>query len=261
VSWWHAALLGLLQGVTEFLPVSSSGHLALAQMVVPGFHQPGVVFDAMLHLGTAMAVVWSERAELVRWLTTPSGWRLGGLLVLGTLATAVVALPLERPAEAAFTRPVWVGVGLLITATVVAATRWIGRPGRGEPATGWRDALVVGLVQGLTIFPGVSRSGSTILASLGRGLDRSWAARFSFLLSVPAILGATALQIAGEREALLRMGPGFWLACVLGAVVAGVSGYLSLRVVLRTLGSEVFHRFAWYCLPLGLVVVAVGMSR
>ncbi len=259
MSWWHAVLLGLLQGVTEFLPVSSSGHLALAQMVVPGFDQPGVVFDAMLHLGTAMAVVWSERAELVRWMTTPTGWRLGGLLVAGTLATAAVALPLEDVAEAAFTRPVWVGVGLLLTATVVGATRWIGRPGRGESGTRWGDAVVVGLVQGLTIFPGVSRSGSTIVAGLGRGLDRQWAARFSFLLSVPAILAATVLQVAGEREALLRLGAGFWAACLLGAVVAGVSGYLSLRVVLRTLGSEVFHRFAWYCLPLGLVVVAVGM--
>jgi len=261
VSWWHAVLLGLLQGVTEFLPVSSSGHLALAQMVVPGFEQPGVVFDAMLHLGTAMAVVWSERGELVRWLTTPPGWRLGGLLVAGTLATAAVAMPLKDVAESAFTRPVWVGVGLLVTGTVVAATRWVGRPGRDEPATRWADAVVVGLVQGLTIFPGVSRSGSTILAGLGRGLDRRWAARFSFLLSVPAILAATVLQVAGERQALLRMGPGFWAVCLLGAAVAGVAGYLSLRVVLRTLGSEVFHRFAWYCLPLGLVVIAVGMAR
>lgn len=252
-------LLGLLQGVTEFLPVSSSGHLALAQMVVPGFHQPGVVFDAMLHVGTATAVVWFERAELVRWLTTPTGWRLAGLLVVGTLATAVVALPLENVAEGAFVRPVWVGVALLVTGVVVGATRWLGRGGRGEADTRWRDAVVIGLAQGMTIFPGLSRSGTTILAGLGCGLDRRWAARFSFLLSVPAILAATTLQVVGERHALGALGAEFWVACVVGAIVAGVSGYVCLRVVLRTLSSEVFHRFAWYCLPLGVVVVAVGL--
>jgi undecaprenyl-diphosphatase len=254
-------LLGLLQGVTEFLPVSSSGHLALAQMVVPGFHQPGVVFDAMLHVGTATAVVWFERAELVRWLTTPAGWRLAGLLVVGTLATAVVALPLEDIAEAAFVRPVWVGIALLVTGLVVAGTQWLGRGGRGESGTRWRDALVIGLAQGLTIFPGLSRSGTTILAGLGSGLDRRWAARFSFLLSVPAILAATTLQIVSERQALAVLGVDFWIACVVGAMVAGISGYVCLRVVLRTLSSEVFHRFAWYCLPLGAVVVAIGLLR
>ena len=93
-SIWEAALLGLLQGLTEFLPVSSSGHLALAQLLVPGFSQPGVVFDAMLHVGTAAAVVWYERGEIRRWLTTPGGRRLLGLLVIGTIATAAIAGPL-----------------------------------------------------------------------------------------------------------------------------------------------------------------------
>ena len=122
---------------------------------------------------------------------------------------------MNRPNMRLLTAALVASALLLITATVVAATRWISRPGRGEPATGWRDALVVGLVQGLTIFPGVSRSRSTILASLGRGLDRNWAARFSFLLSVPAILGATVLQIAGER--VYGLAPGGILVLEVGA--------------------------------------------
>jgi undecaprenyl-diphosphatase len=258
MTWWHAALLGLLQGLTEFLPVSSSGHLALAQMLVPGFEQPGVVFDATLHVGTTLAVIWFERREIVRWATSREGWRLGWLLVLGTLATAVVAFPLEHLAESAFSSLTWVGVGLVVTAIVVAATRWVGGGTRDETTTGWRQVVAVGLVQGMAVFPGVSRSGSTILTGLASGLERSWAARFSFLLSVPAVLGATLVQVVGEREAIAAAGPAFWLACVVGAVVAAVSGVVALHLVLRTLSSEVFHRFAWYCLPLGVVVLVLA---
>lgn len=258
MSWWQAVLLGLLQGVTEFLPVSSSGHLALAQMLIPGFEQPGVVFDAMLHVGTAFAVVWAERRELVRWLTTPQGVRLAGLLVIGTLATAVVAFPLRDLAEDAFEKALWVGAGLLVTAAVVGATARMRGGQRQEATTEWRQAVLVGLVQGLAVFPGVSRSGSTIAAGLLSGLERAWAARFSFLLSVPAIAGATLVQLVSEREAVVAAGTGFWLACGLGAVAAAVAGVIALRLVIRTVSSRVFHRFAWYCLPLGLVVLAVG---
>lgn len=258
MSWWQAVLLGLLQGITEFLPVSSSGHLALAQMLIPGFEQPGVVFDAMLHVGTAFAVVWAERRELVRWLTTPQGVRLAGLLVIGTLATAVVAFPLRDVAEEAFEQALWVGAALLVTAVVVGATARMRGGQRQEATTEWRQAVLVGLVQGLAVFPGVSRSGSTIAAGLLSGLERGWAARFSFLLSVPAIAGATLVQLVSEREAVVAAGGGFWLSCGLGAVIAAVSGVIALRLVIRTLSSRVFHRFAWYCLPLGLVVLAVG---
>lgn len=258
MSWWQAVLLGLLQGVTEFLPVSSSGHLALAQMLIPGFEQPGVVFDAVLHVGTAFAVVWAERRELVRWLSTTGGTRLAGLLVLGTAATAAVAFPLRDLAEGAFESTTWVGGGLLVTAAVVGATAAMRGGQREEPTTEWRQAVVVGVVQGLAVFPGVSRSGSTIAAGLVSGLDRAWAARFSFLLSVPAITGATLVQVVSEREALVVAGNGFWLACGLGAVAAALSGVVALRLVIRTVGSRVFHRFAWYCLPLGLIVLAIG---
>ena len=166
-----AVLLGVLQGLTEFLPVSSSGHLALAQILIPGFTQPGVVFDAMLHVGTAAAVVWYERGEIRRWMTTAAGRRLLGLLVLGTLATAVIAFPVKSLAEAAFVKPLWVGVALLVTGCVVGLTRWLAGGSRAEAGTGWRQAVLIGLAQGAAVVPGLSRSGMTIAAALGAGLD------------------------------------------------------------------------------------------
>jgi len=251
----HALLLGLIQGLTEFLPVSSSGHLALAQMLIPGFEQPGVVFDALLHVGTAAAVLVFERRELVRWAVSPEGRRLLGLLVVGTVATAAVAFPLREVASAAFDRPSWVGIGLLLTALVVWSTRALAGGQRDERTSGWRQAVAVGLLQGVAVFPGISRSGMTIATGLASGMERSWAARFSFLLGVPAILGVTAVEVWGHRDALSAAGFEFWGPALAGAVAAAVSGYVALRIVLRTLQSHHFHRFAWYCLPLAVVVL------
>lgn len=256
-----AVLLGVLQGLTEFLPVSSSGHLALAQMVIPGFSQPGVVFDAMLHVGTAGAVIWYERREISRWISSAGGRRFVGLLILGTLATAVVAFPIKRVAEAAFQRPTWVGIALIVTGMVVGLTKWMPGGRRDEAGTTWRQAMIIGLVQGLAVFPGLSRSGLTISSALGVGLDRKWAARFSFLLGVPAILGVTVLEVFDERYALAAAGSAYWLACFVGAIAAGFAGYFALAIVIKTLSSRVFHRFAWYCVPLGLLVITLTWGR
>ena len=256
-----ALLLGLIQGLTEFLPVSSSGHLALAQMLIPGFHQPGVLFDAMLHVGTASAVVWFERRQILEWVGSPVGRRMVGLLVVGTLAPAVVGLALRDVAEAAFVKPVWVGVFLVVTGLVGATTRFLAGGDRDDGSTTWKQAAVIGLLQGAAVFPGLSRSGTTIAAGLGVGLQRSWAARFSFLLGVPAIAGVTAAELISQRQALAGHSVGFFISCLIGMVAAGVSGYVALKIVLRTLSSRVFHRFAWYCIPLGIVVIAIVAGR
>jgi len=258
MSWWQAVFLGVLQGVTEFLPVSSSGHLALAQGLIPGFHQPGVLFDAMLHLGTAAAIVVFERKELMRWIRSPAGPRLLLLLVTGTLVTAVPALPLRHLAEGAFLKPAWIGIGLVLTGAVVLWTGLLEGGSSEEEGTSWRQAALVGLAQGFAIFPGISRSGTTIAAGLGAGLERRWAARFSFLLAVPAIAGATLVELAGARGQLGGMGGAFWGACAVGSVAAGLSGYVALHVVIRTVTSRVFHRFGWYCLPLGALVLVLS---
>lgn len=255
---WQAILLGILQGVTEFLPVSSSGHLALAQMLIPGFAQPGVVFDAMLHVGTAGAVVWFERRQIVDWIHSTVGWRLLGLLCVGCVATVVVAFPLRATAIAAFLDPTWVGVALVVTGVVVASTRLLPGGSRTEGDMTWRQAVLVGMIQGLAVFPGLSRSGITIAAGLGSGLQRTWAARFSFLLGVPAILGVAVVEVASARTALLDADLSFLVACLLGTVAAGISGLFALKVVIRTVSSRRFHRFAWYCIPVGMIVLVLA---
>lgn len=258
MTWWQAGLLGLLQGLTEFLPVSSSGHLALAQRLIPGFSQPGVVFDAVLHVGTALAVVWFERRALLRWLRTADGPKVLGLLVVGTAATAVPGFALRSQAEADFTRLAWVGAFLVLTGLIVLATYVLPGGGRDLATTGWRQAILIGLAQGCAVFPGISRSGSTIAAGLGCKLEREWAARFSFLLGVPAIVGATLVEVVGQAGRIEAAGSAFWVACGVGGVTAAVTGYLALRLVLRAVTSRVFYRFAWYCLPLGMLVLAAS---
>lgn len=262
MSWWHGLILGILQGLTEFFPVSSSGHLALVQMVFNRlgwtFEQPGVVFDAMLHIGTASAVIWYERRRLRTWLTTPAGWRLIGLLVLGTVATAAVAFPLKNLATEAFEKSLVVGICLLITGLFVLSTRFLSGGPTSEGGTQWYQAVVIGLVQGLAIFPGISRSGATITAALGTGLDREWSARFSFLLSLPAIAGATLVQLIEYRAELMHVGTDFWIPLLTGGLAAAVTGLVALKVVVKTVSSRLFDRFAFYCLPLGAAVVLLS---
>jgi undecaprenyl-diphosphatase len=258
VTWWQAALLGVLQGLTEFLPVSSSGHLALAQHLIPGFSQPGVVFDAVLHVGTALAIIWFERRALLRWLHEAEGVKVLGLLIAGTAATAVPGFALRSQAEADFTRLVWVGGFFMLTGVIVLATYVLPGGERVVRTTGWKQAVLIGLAQGCAVFPGISRSGSTIAAGLGCGLEREWAARFSFLLGVPAIAGATLVEVVGHAGRIEAAGSSFWIACGVGGVTAAVTGYFALGLVLRAVTSRVFYRFAWYCLPLGLLVLAAS---
>ena len=255
----HAALLGVLQGLTEFLPVSSSGHLALAQLMIPGFSQPGVVFDAILLVGTAAAVVCFEWRRILEWAQGPTGLRLLLLVMVGTVATALVALPLRGLATAAFLDPLWVGVALLMTAGVVGLARWLPGGADDEHSTSWRQAVLVGLGQGLAVFPGLSRSGMTIVAGLGSGLARPWAAHFSFVLAVPAILAATTVEVAGAWHELGGLGSDLLVPALVGALCAAATGFIALRVVIGTLSSRIFHRFAWYCAPLGAAVIVWGL--
>jgi undecaprenyl-diphosphatase len=193
-----------------------------------------VVFDAMLHVGTAGAVVWFERRQIVDWIHSTVGRRLLGLLVVGVVAFVVVALPLRATATAAFLDPTWVGVALIVTGVVVASTRLLPGGSRTEGDMTWRQVVVVGLMQGLAVFPGLSRSGLTIAAGLGSGLQRTWAARFSFLLGVPAILGVAVVEVSSARTALLDADLSFIGACLLGTVAAGISGFFALGIASRS---------------------------
>lgn len=153
-----------------------------------------------------------------------------------------------------------VGICLVITGLLIFSTRAFGRGQYTEKTTTWKHAVLVGLVQGLAVFPGISRSGATITAALGADLDRAWAARFSFLMSVPAIAGATLVELVSERQALAVAGIDFWLPTAIGALAAAMMGLVALRLVVRMVSSKVFDRFAWYCLPLGLAVITLAAT-
>lgn len=251
-----SVLLGILQGVTEFLPVSSSGHLVLAQGVLPGFSAPPAAFDALLHAGTLVSVLVFFRGDIAAMLagmfgalppgsTRGRGWRLPLLILLGSLPAGVVGVAFKDQLEGLFAMPLVAAAGLLVTALFLfAAWRW----GRGERGLGElrvSDALVIGAFQALAITPGISRSGSTIAAALLLGLAGTAAARFSFLLSVPAVAGAALLE---GRHIGSADGLGTWLV---GAAAAAAVGYLAIGWMMRLLASRSLLGFAVYCAALG----------
>lgn len=259
-----AAILGVVQGLTEFLPVSSSGHLVLFQSQLPVIGDP-VAFDLVLHLGTLLPVLWVYRQDLtgmVRDATSGEGpplerpgLRLLALMVLGSIPTAAIGLGFEDVFEHLFSTPIAVGVALLITGALLFATRYsiVGKRGVGEMT--WKDALAIGTIQGLAITPGISRSGSTIALALFLGIQRETAARYSFLLSVPAIGGAFLLKL-GDLDLTGAAG----LPLAVGFVSAAVSGYFALRILLRLVKTGDFSRFCWYVWPVGLLAIGLGLS-
>jgi undecaprenyl-diphosphatase len=259
-------LLGLIQGLTEFLPISSSGHLAVAQHFLPGFSQPGLLFDIVLHLGTLLAVLIYFRREvalLVRSLAPGDGgtvWRrLWVMLIVATIPAVIVGLLLGGLVEQSFEQLWVVGLGLIVTGTLLLSSRTVVREGRDLAQLDFRDALTVGLFQSAALVPGISRSGSTIVGGLMRGLSHDAAARFSFLLAIPAILGAAAYNL--PRVSFLEAGA--VAGYVAGFATAFVVGYICIGVVLRLLAIRRFHFLGYYCLTAGgavLVYVAFTLS-
>lgn len=247
-----ALILGAIQGAAEFFPISSSGHLVMAQALM-GISLPGITFEIVVHLATLLSVlvVYRERilglarGALVR--REAEAWRYIGLLVVATLPVAVVGLAFGDPIEAAFESPVTVGVALLFTGTVLFSSRWaLGRAPAG--VIGLRIALLIGLAQCLALVPGVSRAGSTVVAALWLGVAPLEAAAFSFLLSIPAIAGAAILQLPelAARSDEIGLSP-----LVLGFLAAAAVGVLAITIFVRMLRNRSFPAFAWYCWGVG----------
>ncbi|MDR2176000.1 MAG: undecaprenyl-diphosphate phosphatase [Synergistaceae bacterium] len=256
---WQTLLLSAVQGVTEFLPISSSGHLALLQTAF-GLSESALAFDILLHCATTLAVLIFFRKDIAAFLSqwcaglvskearTAEGWRYGWAVLGGTVVTAAAALPLKSAVEAAMRSYFAVGVGLLTTAGILCLVPLL--PNRKRELS-LKAALVVGLVQGLAVFPGVSRSGSTIAAALFMGLSAPEAFRLSFLLSVPAVLGAALLEVPGLLRGSSVL-PGGWVPAVFAAFLLG---YLSLTLLRRLVLSGRWAYFSVYCFFLGLAAV------
>ncbi len=238
-----------MQGLTEFLPVSSSGHLVLAQKLL-NLDPPGIVLEVALHLATVVAVLIYFRrrlGDIFRHAAGPGGWlRFVGLIVVASLPAAAVGILYEDRIEALFADEGAVGWSLLFTAAVLLASLLFRRRGRKVSELGWLGALAIGCAQAVAVAPGVSRSAMTIVAGLAVGLAGAEAATFSFLLSVPAVLGAGLLE-ARKVESF----QGNWPALALACAVALAAGLASIYIVIRTAGGRRFGLFGAYCAVVG----------
>jgi len=243
-----AAAWGLIQGLTEFLPVSSSGHLVLIPALL-GFEEPSLAASVMLHLGTLLAVVAYYRTDLLRLLhlrRDPEARRILLLLAIGTVPAALVGLTLHGPVETVFSEPWLVAVALMVTGAILLFSLLVGKGVRRLAEGRWTDGVVVGLAQAFALLPGISRSGMTIAAGMAQGFQRKEAARFAFLLSIPAIAGAALL----DGMDLVERG-GFTSDLLLGMAVAAVVGYLTIAALIRVLTRVGLLPFALYCLAFG----------
>ena len=273
MSLLNALLLGIIQGVAEFLPISSSGHLSIAQNLL-GLGVEGtddVFFDVLLHLGTLAAVFvayWSDIKEMVLEFfrtigdirrgglpkNTPPARRLILLIIIGTLPLFLV-LPIQDAVEGLYSNTYFVGAALLVTGGLLFACDRIRKGRKNEKSTTVGDVLLIGVGQAIATCPGISRSGMTISTGCFCGLERRFAVRFAFLLSIPAVLGANILHITdvvseGVDPALI---PGY----LVGVAAAAVSGYLSIRLVRMVADKGKFGAFSYYCWAVGLLTLVL----
>jgi len=260
---FHAILLGLIQGLTEFLPVSSSGHLAIAQHFLPGFEQPGLLFDVLLHFATTMAVVIYFRKDIWQLLTcffrsdpyAVDDRHTVWMIILGSIPTAVIGLSGKDFFEGLFENLLVIGCMLLLTALLLIVAEKARKDGRGLAQLKVNDALLVGVVQGLAIIPGISRSGSTIACLLLRNIDGEAAARFSFFLALPAICGAMLLSLKDLQQVSSSEFPAY----VLGALIAFGSGLFAIRWLMYVVRRRRLVGFAVYCLLVGSSIIGYSM--
>ncbi|MEM3046237.1 MAG: undecaprenyl-diphosphate phosphatase [Candidatus Bathyarchaeia archaeon] len=250
----EAFLLGALQGVTEWLPVSSSGHLVILQTAL-GLTLP-VFFDALLHMGTLLVTLTYYRADIRRMLKSTvrldfksDDGRYVPLILTGTVPTLFIVLIFREFLESLFFNLWAVAVAYL----AVAPLLFYSRPRSDRDRLSYLDAFLIGFLQGVAVIPGISRSGATIGVGLMRGLSPKAAARYSFLLSVPSTLGAVLLESSELPAAGVDLP--LYLA---GMAVATAVGYCSLRVLLKALTGGRFHQFAYYCAALGFVLLLVS---
>ena len=278
MSLLNALILGLIQGVAEFLPISSSGHLSIAQNLL-GLKVEGsddIFFDVLLHLGTLAAVFvayWKDIREMIlEFFRTISDFRRGGmprsipparrlilLIIVGTLPLFLV-LPVQELVEGLYGNTYFVGGALLVTGALLFVCDRVRRGRKNEKTATVLDAALVGVGQAIATCPGISRSGTTICVGCFRGLERRFAVRFAFLLSIPAVLGANLLQIKDVAEAGgidVKLLPAY----ILGVAAAAVSGYLSICLVRLVANKGKFGAFAYYCWAAGAITIALSVVR
>ena len=259
----EAIVLAIIQGLTEFLPVSSSGHLVMAQHWFGQFTEENLLYDVMLHMATVTAIIlffWQDLLTLVKGylgMPTEQGSMFQGCerqtihyVLLASVPTAMIGLGVQSIGIETLAQPSLVAVMFLTTGVILWVTR-DGASARTAKEMTARDALLIGIIQGAAVFPGISRSGSTIAGGMFLGLDRELAARFSLLISMPAIVGATLLEllkVLGEAHDALEV-------YLLGMGVAALVGYWSIGVIIRLVRQNHFYLFSYYLWPLGIGIL------
>jgi undecaprenyl-diphosphatase len=266
-SWLQATLLGAVQGVTEFLPISSDGHLVLVQEWLGDdffASEQALLFDVLLHVGTLIPVLFHYRQDLLRmarspfagpspraagglwpWVNSQTDRRLLLLVLAATVPTGIIGIAFEDLFERLFDSARAAALGLFITGAVLLGTKWAPPGASDASALTLPRALLIGFLQSFAIAPGISRSGTTIASGLFLGLDRVQSARFSFLLAVPTIAGA--IVVKGRHA--LHVQDIDWSAVTLGCVVSLVVGYFALRLLVLIVRIGQIHRFTWYLWP------------
>ncbi|MFA4844767.1 MAG: undecaprenyl-diphosphate phosphatase [Candidatus Margulisiibacteriota bacterium] len=253
-------LLGIVQGLTEFLPVSSQGHLLIVYRFL--HLTENIAFDTVVHLATALAAAIYFYRDIIELFTVRR--KLLWLVLLATVVTGVLGLGFKDFFEALFADFRYVGPFFIVTGIVILLGEWIGTryqvPGtRDEGGMSWKDAALIGLAQGAAIIPSLSRSAMTISAGLACGLERRTAARFAFIIAIPAIAGAGLLQ----SKAILKagtLGIGFW-PLLIGFLAAFLSGLLAIKFLMELISRTKLNYFAYYCLALGLIVLVITLVR
>src|SRR6056297_492100 len=250
----NVVILGIVQGVTEFLPISSSGHLVIFQHFMDV--KEGLTLNVFLHFGTLLAVVLVFWEDIWAMITFKKKYRkLTYYVIIGSIPAGVIGILFEDFFERIFSTVTVVGFALLVTGTLLWISDRIEIKQRDMEDMHLADSIVVGFAQAFAIIPGISRSGSTIVGGLFKGLNRQLAAKYSFLLSVPVIGGATLVKI--KDLATTGMGNITSLELIVGTLSAAVAGYFSIKLLLKLINKEKLSIFAYYCWILGLGIIFV----
>lgn len=269
-----AVILGVIQGLTEFLPVSSSGHLAVAQQLLKVPEDRILFFTIMLHLGTLFSVffVYSrdvvtiiiEFFRLIGEIITGKGFKidnehrkLGVFIIIATIPTGLMGILLGNIFESFYSSTLTVGVALLVTGILLLLAERFGSGKRSIQDMHWLDAAIVGIFQGFAITPGLSRSGSTIVGSLFRGFNKELATKFSFLISIPAILGAAVLEFKDVFE--IGMKDVSVSIVVAGVLAAFISGLFAIKALINLIKKEKLYYFSFYTWAIGLTVIVISL--
>ncbi len=277
ITYIQAIIMGLVQGLAEFLPVSSSGHLVLSKFILGAELGTSALFEILLHVGTLLAVFvfyWKDVLNLIKegLLLIKDSFlfvfkrkkfdlylerKMVVFIIVASIPTAILGLLMEAFLEDLFlSSVVAVGFALLVTGTMLMLIRKMPKSDKTLEEMKGRDAFTIGLVQGIATIPGISRSGSTVTAGLFCGLDKEFAFRFSFLMSIPAILGAAVLKMMDVNIADLTANAGPY---AVGMIVAAVVGYASIRWLKNLIQKDQFHYFGYYCLAVGLISIVYGI--